>query len=86
MNQKDGASVSETSGILAADRVAVFNIVRDRIESACAQLDFLVKQYAQADLDGVTKLARIEALRAKQDYLRGLKLDANAHPWNEDEG
>ena len=81
----DGPRESATSVTLAVDRDAVFTIVKQRIDAACAQLDFLVGKYAQSGLDGVTKLARIETLRAKADYLRGLPLNPNAHPWIEDD-
>lgn len=84
-NQKSGQSENETSVTLADDRVAVFALATRYIEAACAQFEFLVNQYAKSDLDGVTKLARIETLKSKQDYLRGLPLNPNAHPWVEDD-
>lgn len=72
--------------MLKSDREAVFDIVKQRIDGACQQLNFLANKYALADnMDPMTKLARIAAIRAKQDYLRGLSFNPNAHPWVEDD-
>jgi hypothetical protein len=37
--------------------------------------------YSLSKLPDDVKLARIAALDAKIDYLRGLSLDSEAHPW-----
>lgn len=80
-----GPRESATSDILAAERSAVFEVARTRIEGACRQLEYLVSVYARSNVDPVRKLARIETLKSKVDYLRGLQLNANAHPWVEDD-
>lgn len=57
---------------------------REAIKSACWYLEGLAIDYQASDLDPVTKAGRVDALNAKIDYLKGLPLNENAHPWVED--
>jgi hypothetical protein len=61
-----------------------FRMSQEHIITACEYLEDLITQYWQSGLDSTTLAGRIDALRAKINYLRGLKLDSQAHPWCDD--
>lgn len=75
--------MSETLDTLADDRVAAFALVNNYIDAACYELNDLVTSYTKSNLEPVKKAGRIDALKAKVDYLRGLPLNPYAHPWTE---
>lgn len=67
---------------LPGQAAAVFDAVRDVLRTqVIGQLEALRADYAASRLPQDEKLARVAALDAKVDYLRGLPLDGNAHPW-----
>lgn len=61
-----------------------FRLAKKAILVSVEILSLAKEDYANSGLDQQTKLARMAALEAKIDYLHGLGLNANAHPWVED--
>lgn len=53
------------------------------ISLACDYLDVLTEHLSASDLDNTRKLGLIAAIKGKQNYLKALQLNPNAHPWVE---
>lgn len=67
------------------DRIErAFSGAQANIFLACEYLEDLISEYQRSDLDPVQRAGRISAIRAKQEYLKGLKFDPDAYPWVED--
>lgn len=58
---------------------------RANVSLACEYLEDLMTEYQLSNLDVNTIVARVSAIAAKIDYLKGIKFDPNAHPWVEDQ-
>jgi hypothetical protein len=55
------------------------------VNRACGALEALRATYALSSLPRDQQIARMDALNAKIDYLRGLPLNGEAYPWTEDD-
>jgi hypothetical protein len=51
---------------------------------ACEYLEDLITEYMNSSLDNNVKEARISAVNAKINYLKGIKFDPRAYPWTKD--
>ena len=64
-----------------ADVVTGFRVASEYVKDAIGALEALRLTYALSRLPQTEKLARVAAINAKIDYLAGLGLDGNQHPW-----
>lgn len=65
--------------------VRAFRQAGAHVDRACSQLEALRATYALAtEIPNRVRLARMDAINAKIDYLHGLPLNGEAYPWTED--
>lgn len=58
-------------------------LTASHIDNAVTQLEALRSTYANSQVP--ERKARIRSIDSKIDALKGVKLDASAYPWSEDE-
>jgi hypothetical protein len=67
------------------DEIAyAFTNAKDHVIIACEYLEDLMTEYMNSSLDNNVKEARISAVNAKINYLKGIKFDPRAYPWTKD--